>query len=259
MSSPLLHEVELYLTKPQLTKLRGGKVFQIKNNQFIQGEGLTATKFMVDKKMLTKLNASNRKGKGMRMPVPQQEGDSYVINGGATYAQRLARRTRNTFKPVKKAFEDAGNKINKAVVKPAGKFLTNKKTLATMKSVGKIISKHALPELGKAAGAVVGSYMGNPAIGATLGEQIGKEVDKEVIQGLGTKRGRGRPKRVQNQVVEPSGAIMTTRRPAKYQEVYLPANGNLLHQVPIVRRVVGNGYAGHGYVTGSGYAGNGYA
>ena len=257
MSSPLLHDVELYLTKPQLTKLRGGKVFQIKHPQFIQGEGLTATKFKVDKKMLTKLNASNRKGKGMRLPVPQQEGDSYVINGGATYAQRLARRTRNTFKPVKKAFVDAGNKINNAVVKPTGKFLTNKKTLATMKSVGKIISKHALPELGKAAGAVVGAYMGNPAIGATLGEQIGKEVDKEVIQGLGA-RGRGRPKRVQNQVVEPS-QLLTTRRPAKYQEVYLPANGNLLHQVPIVRRITGGSYAGHGYVTGSGYSGNGYA
>jgi hypothetical protein len=67
MSSPLLHEVQLHLTKPQLTKLRGGKVFQIKHHQFIQGEGLTATKFMVDKKMLTKLNASQRKGKGMRM------------------------------------------------------------------------------------------------------------------------------------------------------------------------------------------------
>jgi hypothetical protein len=55
------------------------------------------------------------------------------------------------------------------------------------------------------------------------------------------------------------GELLTTRRPPKYQEVYLPANGNLLHQVPIVRRVVGGSYAGNGYVTGGSFAGNSYA
>ena len=51
MSSPLLNEVQLHLTKPQLTKLRGGKVFQIKHHQFTQGAGLTPVSFKVDKKM----------------------------------------------------------------------------------------------------------------------------------------------------------------------------------------------------------------
>jgi hypothetical protein len=80
-------------------------------------------------------NAINSQHRAVRRAVRQ-------IEGGSTYAQRLARRTRNTFKEV--------GKVAKSIAKNP-----------VVKEVGKV----ALREGAKAAGEALTAYTGNPAAG----------------------------------------------------------------------------------------------
>lgn len=80
--------------------------------------------------------------KGMRRKTARL---AYEQVGGSTYAQRLARRTRNTFK-------DIGKAVKKVASNP----------------IVKEIGKQALREGAKAAGEALTAYTGNPAAGLAL-------------------------------------------------------------------------------------------
>jgi hypothetical protein len=104
------------------------------------------------------------------------------IAGGSTYAQRLARRTKNTFK-------DIGKVAKKVASNP----------------VVKEIGKQALREGAKAAGEALTAYSGNPALGIALERTAVAGGDKLIDSGSLKKAGRataGQAKRIATEVVD---------------------------------------------------------
>ena len=78
-----------------------------------------------------------------------------LIKGGSTYAQRLARRTRNTFKPVGRAFRKFGETVAPIVApiaKEAGRALLDKATQGAMGMLmgGMGVRNHRIPVQGGA-------------------------------------------------------------------------------------------------------------
>jgi hypothetical protein len=109
--------------------------------------------------------------KGMRrmgVPVGARLAYDDLKQGGSTYAQRLARRTRNTFAPVAK--------VVKQVVKNP-----------LVKEIGKV----ALREGAKAAGQALSSYTGNPAAGAAF-ERLAVAGGDKLIESEGNFKSAGR-------------------------------------------------------------------
>jgi hypothetical protein len=92
---------------------------------------------------------------------PKHPHDEESMEGGSTYAHRVARRTRNTFKPLKD------------------------------------LAHYAIPATLGAIGRTAGTFYGGPIggiAGSTLGAYAGNEFDKHFGIGEGIKR-RGRPKK----------------------------------------------------------------
>jgi hypothetical protein len=90
--------------------------------------------------------AAEKNGYGTRKGMPRKTARlAYEQEGGSTYAQRLARRTRNTFKEIGKV---------------AKKVASN----PVVKEIGKV----ALRQGAKAAGEALSAYTGNPAAGLAL-------------------------------------------------------------------------------------------
>lgn len=108
--------------------------------------------------------------------------DDLEVVGGSTYAQRLARRTRNTFKPVAEAFK---------------KIARN--------PVVKEIGKQALREGAKVAGEALSAYTGNPAAGIAL-ERVAVAGGDKLIDSGNVKKAIGasgkQAKRVAAEVVD---------------------------------------------------------
>ena len=98
--------------------------------------------------------------------------DTMEMVGGSTYAQRLARRTRNTFKPVAKV-------LKKIAANPV------------VKEVGKV----ALREGAKAAGDALSAYTGNPAAGVAF-ERLAVSGGDKLIETGSAKKAIGASKNV---------------------------------------------------------------
>lgn len=108
--------------------------------------------------------------------------DTMAIVGGSTYAQRLARRTKNTGKAIGKAL--------KSVAKNP-----------VVKEIGKV----ALREGAKAAGEALTAYTGNPALGIALERTAVAGGDKLIDSGSLKKAGKasaGQVKRIATEVVD---------------------------------------------------------
>lgn len=106
--------------------------------------------------------------------------DDVPLKGGSTYSQRLARRTRNTFK-------DVGKVAKQIISNPA------------VKELGKV----ALREGAKAAGEALTAYTGNPAAGIAL-ERIAVKGGDKLIDSEGNfkKAGKASAREVKRMGVE---------------------------------------------------------
>jgi hypothetical protein len=111
--------------------------------------------------------AAEKGGYGARGRMRRME-----MEGGSTYAQRLARRTRNTFKPVAKV-------LKKIAANPV------------VKEVGKV----ALREGAKAAGEALTAYTGNPAAGIAF-ERLAVSGGDKLIETGSAKKAIGASKNV---------------------------------------------------------------
>ena len=115
--------VKLRLTTSQLKNLQEGRSFQLSNPQLSgQSKGEHEIEIQLPSRHTKKLMKNLSMGKGFRFPahsssLGMEGGRMEEIEGGRTYLQRLASRTRNTFRPVEKAF--------RPLVKPALKELKN--------------------------------------------------------------------------------------------------------------------------------------
>jgi hypothetical protein len=103
------------------------------------------------------------------------------VVGGSTYAQRLARRTRNTFRPVVKAAKTVVN----AVAPIAKKVAPMAKNIG--KKVLKDVVKKGLPMVVTGALSAVGQPQLAPVVNATLTPALNNVIDKQ-INGLGYQR-----------------------------------------------------------------------
>jgi hypothetical protein len=115
------------------------------------------------------------------MGAPKRRGrPPKAVEGGATYAQRLARRTRNTFKPVKQFFES--NEVKKALA-PVGKALAplGKESMKVLDSVS-----HELMNVGR---------KGIRKVGELAPDLISRAGDMAINKGVSMALGMGAPKR----------------------------------------------------------------
>ncbi len=193
--------VKLRLTTPQLKKLQGGLSFQLSHPQLSgDSKGEHDIEVQLPSQHTKRLMKNISTGKGFRFPTSsssksgsgiQALGDKLKrdrlkaqhermlkkaikeeapIEGGATYLQRLARRTRNTFKPVERAFKK--EIIDSGVGKEIAKELI------------KVGTQYALPTATTALSMMAGDETGQT--GRIIGNIAGKR-----LQGLADRSGYG--------------------------------------------------------------------
>ena len=149
--------VKLRLTTSQLRNIQSGKSFQLSHTQLSgHSKGEHEIEIKLPKQHTSKMMKNMSMGKGFRFPasgMPEALGDKLrkqkenmmkkalqepaMIEGGATYLQRLARRARNTFRPVAKAVQP--------FVKPALQELKNY-AVPIVKDVAKDMVREAITE-----------------------------------------------------------------------------------------------------------------
>ena len=104
-----MNTVKLRLTSSQLKNLQEGRSFQLSHPQLSgHSKGEHEIEIQLPSHHTKNLMKNLYVGKGFRFPAHSSSlGDKKInmekIEGGSTYLQRLARRTRNTFRPVEKA------------------------------------------------------------------------------------------------------------------------------------------------------------
>ena len=188
--------VKLRLTTPQLKKLHGGLAFQLSHPQLSgDSKGEHDIEVQLPSQHTKRLMKNISTGKGFCFPTSsssksgsgiQALGDKLKaqrgkmlkkaikeeapIEGGATYLQRLARRTRNTFKPVERVFKK--NIIDSGVGKEIAKELI------------KVGTQYALPAATTALSVMAGDETGQT--GRIVGNIAGKR-----LQGLANRSGYG--------------------------------------------------------------------
>ena len=112
MSSKIEYGVDC--SPAQLRKLKSGGAITLKPHQFSDS---SPVKVALNPSTSRKIETAMRKMKGVRFALKPDEN---LMMGGATFAQRLARRTRNTFKPVEKAVVKSADVVkrgfNKTIV-----------------------------------------------------------------------------------------------------------------------------------------------
>ena len=105
--------VKLRLTTSQLKNLKEGLPFQLSHPQLSgQSKGEHEIEISLPSHHTKKLMKNLSMGKGFRFPAHSSSslGMQDEMEGGSTYLQRLARRTRNTFRPlVKPALKELKN------------------------------------------------------------------------------------------------------------------------------------------------------
>jgi hypothetical protein len=167
--------VKLRLTTSQLKNLKEGLPFQLSHPQLSgQSKGEHEIEIQLPSHHTKKLMKNLSMGKGFRFPAHSSSslGMQDEMEGGSTYLQRLARRTRNTFRPVEKAF--------RPLVKPALKELKNI-ALPIVKDAARDMVRDALT------GAVTGGVGGNLLKGAPRPMYTNKTTDRIMTHGLSKK------------------------------------------------------------------------
>ena len=188
--------VKLRLPTPQVKKLQGGLSFQLSHPQLSgHSKGEHDIEVQLPSQHTKRLMKNISMGKGFRFPTSssssgagfQALGDKLKgqrgkmlkkamikeeaqMEGGATYLQRLARRTRNTFKPVERGFKK--NIIDSGVGKEIAKELI------------KVGTQYALPTATTALSVMAGDETGQT--GRIIGNIAGKR-----LQGLADRSGYG--------------------------------------------------------------------
>jgi hypothetical protein len=100
--------VKLRLTTSQLRNLQKGRSFQLSHPQLSgHSKGQHEIEISLPSHHTKNLMKNLSIGKGFRFPahsssLDDKKIDMEEIEGGSTYLQRLARRTKNTFRPVEK-------------------------------------------------------------------------------------------------------------------------------------------------------------
>ncbi len=181
--------VKLRLTTPQLKKLHGGLSFQLSHPQLSgHSKGEHDIEVQLPSQHTKRLMKNISMGKGFRFPTSSSSSGAGIqalgdklkaqrgkmfeakMEGGATYLQRLARRTRNTFKPVERGFKK--NIIDSGVGKEIAKELI------------KVGTQYALPTATTALSMMAGDETGQT--GRIIGNIAGKR-----LQGLADRSGYG--------------------------------------------------------------------
>ena len=167
--------IRLRLTTSQLRNLEKGRSFQLSHPQLSgQSKGEHEIEIPLPSHHTKKLMKNLSMGKGFRFPASLDniEEKDKEMQGGATYLQRLARRTRNTFRPVARAF--------RPLVKPALKELKNI-ALPIVKDAARDMVRDAFT------GAVTGGVGGNLLRGAPRPLYTQKTTDRIMTHGLSKK------------------------------------------------------------------------
>ena len=188
--------VKLRLTTPQLKKLHGGLSFQLSHPQLSgHSKGEHDIEVQLPSQHAKRLMKNVSMGKGFRFPTSSSSSGAGIqalgdklkaqrgkmlkkaiikeeapMEGGATYLQRLARRTRNTFKPVERGFKK--NIIDSGVGKEIAKELI------------KVGTQYALPTATTALSVIAGDETGQT--GRIIGNIAGRR-----LQGLADRGGYG--------------------------------------------------------------------
>ena len=159
--------VKLRLTTSQLKNLKEGRSFQLSHPQLSgQSKGEHEIEIELPSHHTKKLMKNLSMGKGFRFPAHSSSlGMEDEMEGGSTYLQRLARRTRNTFRPL---------------VKPALKELKNI-ALPIVKDAARDMVRDAVT------GAVTGGVGGNLLRGAPRPMYTYKTTDRIMTHGLSKK------------------------------------------------------------------------
>ena len=170
-----MDRVKLRLTTSQLQNLQKGRSFQLSHPQLSgQSKGEHEIEIPLPSHHTKKLMKNMSMGKGFRFPAHSSSSLDMQdeMQGGATYLQRLARRTRNTFRPVARAF--------RPLVKPA---------LKELKDIALPIVKDAARDMVRDAvtTAVTGGVGGNLLGGAPKPLYTKKTTDRIMTHGLSKK------------------------------------------------------------------------
>jgi hypothetical protein len=116
-------EYGIHVSPAQLRKLKSGGAVTLSKKHF---DDNAPHRIRVMPNTSRRINTAMKKDKGVRVALKPEE-DIFVMTeedgpvsmkeGGSTYAQRLARRTKNTFKPVGEAFQQTGDVIKRGFKK----------------------------------------------------------------------------------------------------------------------------------------------
>ena len=170
--------VKLRLTSSQLKNLQEGRSFQLSNPQLSgQSKGEHEIEIQLPSHHTKKLMKNLSMGKGFRFPahsssLGMEGGRMEEIEGGRTYLQRLASRTRNTFRPVERAF--------RPLVKPAFKELKNI-ALPIVKDAARDVVRDAVTST------ITSGVGGNLLRGASRPLYTQKTTDRIMTHGLSKK------------------------------------------------------------------------
>ena len=154
---------QIGLSKKHANKLMKGNGFQLKHHE-LDGTGIHRYEISLPPSVHKRFVKAFNQGKGFRFPKSLHH---KLIEGGSTYAHRLARRTRNTFKPVVDAGKTVVNAVKSSV--PTLKNIYN-----DVKPFLKPILKTAIPLATTAGLAYIGAP---PQMGAPVNAGLNKLVD----------------------------------------------------------------------------------
>jgi len=173
MSSKIEYGVDC--SPAQLRKLKSGGAITLKPHQFSDS---SPVKVALNPSTSRKIETAMRKMKGVRFALKPDEN---LMMGGATFAQRLARRTRNTFKPVEKAVVKSADVVKRGFNKTIVDSGVGKQIAKELIKVG---TQYVLPAAGSALSVLAGdpTGMSGEIIGSVAGDQL---------QGLATRSGYG--------------------------------------------------------------------
>ena len=170
--------VKLRLTTSQLRNLQEGRSFQLSHPQLLgHSKGEHEVEILLPSQHTKKLMKNLSIEKGFRFPAHYSSlGDKKInmeeIEGGSTYLQRLARRTRNTCRPVEK--------VVRPFIKPALNELKDI-ALPIVKDVAKDVVRDAVTNT------ITSGIGGNLLRGAPRPLYTQKTTDRIMTHGLSKK------------------------------------------------------------------------
>jgi len=191
-------EYGIHVSPAQLRKLKSGGAVTLSKKHF---DDNAPHRIRVMPNTSRRINTAMRKDKGVRVALKpeedifvmtEEEGPVSMKEGGSTYAQRLARRTRNTFKPLEKAVNVAGEELAKTgdVIKRGFKkeIIDSGVGKEIAKNLIKVGTEVALPAALGAASMLAGDPTG--LSGATAANIAGRYINRAAAKaGYGAKMG----------------------------------------------------------------------